>query len=72
MLTDIKGDAAYMKSTAYAIPNTAALSLLPKDITNILPTTPALQPKVFIKNDAWWAANLAKTEQRFKEWQLAA
>ena len=71
MLTDNEGDAAYMTSTAYAIPNTAALSLVPKEIQAILPTNPALQHKVFIKNDAWWAANLDKTVQRFKEWQLA-
>lgn len=70
MLTDIPGDVEYMKATAYAIPNTAALPLLPKEIADILPTNPALQDKVFIKSDAWWAANLDKTVQRFKEWQL--
>lgn len=70
MLTDIPGDVEYMKQTAYAIPNTAAIPLVPKDIADILPTNPALRDKVFIKNDEWWAANLDKTEQRFKEWQL--
>jgi hypothetical protein len=60
-----------MKATAYAIPNTAALPQLPKDIADILPTNPALQDKVFIKSDSWWAANLDKTVQRFKEWQLS-
>jgi hypothetical protein len=60
-----------MTQTAYAIPNTAALPQVPKNIADILPTNPALQDKVFIKNDAWWAANLEKTTQRFKEWQLA-
>lgn len=71
MLTNIPGDVEYMKATAYAIPNTAALRYLPKDIVDILPTNPALQHKVFIKNDAWWAANLDNTVQRFKQWQLA-
>jgi putative spermidine/putrescine transport system substrate-binding protein len=71
MLTDDQGDAAYMTFTAYAIPNTAALSLVPKDIEAILPTNPALANKVFIKDDTWWAANLDKTVQHFKEWQLA-
>ncbi|HVY18231.1 MAG TPA: extracellular solute-binding protein [Rhodopila sp.] len=70
MLTDVKGDVEYMKATAYAIPNTAALPQLPKDIYDILPTNPALKDKVFIKSDAWWAANLDKTVQRFKEWQI--
>ena len=30
-----------------------------------------IEDKVFIKDDAWWAANLAKVTARFKEWQLA-
>jgi putative spermidine/putrescine transport system substrate-binding protein len=71
MLTNVPGDVEYMKATAYAIPNTAALPQLPKDIADILPTNPALQDKVFIKSDTWWAANLDTTSQRFKEWQLA-
>jgi putative spermidine/putrescine transport system substrate-binding protein len=71
MLTNVPADVEYMKATAYAIPNTAALPLLPPDIAAILPTNPALQGKVFIKSDAWWAANLDATVQRFKEWQLA-
>jgi putative spermidine/putrescine transport system substrate-binding protein len=71
MLTNVPGDVDYMKATAYAIPNTEALPQLPKEIADILPTNPALQDKVFIKSDAWWAANLDTTMQRFKEWQLA-
>ena len=71
MLTNIQGDVDYMKTTAYAIPNTAALPQLPKEIADILPTNPALKDKVFIKSDTWWAANLDATTQRFKEWQLA-
>lgn len=70
MLTNVPADVEYMKATAYAIPNTAALPLLPKDIADILPTNPALKDKVFLKSDAWWAANLDKTVQRFKEWQI--
>ena len=42
------------------IPNTEALKLVPADILDILPTSPKLKDKVFIKDDAWWAANLAK------------
>ena len=71
MLNNVSGGVAYMTATAYAIPNTAELSAVPKNIADILPTNPALRNKVFIKNDAWWAANLDKTFQRFKEWQLA-
>jgi putative spermidine/putrescine transport system substrate-binding protein len=70
MLTNIPGDVEYMKATAYAIPNTAALPAVPRDIYDVLPINPALANKVFIKSDAWWAANLENTMQRFKEWQL--
>jgi hypothetical protein len=40
-------------------------------VQDILPTSPAMRDKVFFKDDAWWAANLEKAVQRFKEWQLA-
>jgi putative spermidine/putrescine transport system substrate-binding protein len=71
MLTETKADAQYMELTNYAIPNTAALALVPPDVQAILPTSPALQDKVFIKDDAWWAANLQSASQKFKEWQLS-
>ena len=71
MLTDVKGDAEYMQLTNYALPNTAALKLVPQAVLDQLPTSPSLQDKVFVKDDVWWAANLAKATQAFKEWQLA-
>ena len=71
MLNTPKADAEYMQLTNYAVPNTEALKLVPPEIVEILPTSPKLKDKVFLKNDAWWAANLAKTTARFKEWQLA-
>jgi putative spermidine/putrescine transport system substrate-binding protein len=71
MLTDNQADAAYMTSTNYSIPNATAFPLLAKSVQDILPTSPALNGKVFFKNDSWWAANLGPTIQRFKEWQLA-
>ena len=71
MLTTPEADAEYIKLTNYAVPNTEALKLVPQDIIDVLPTSPKLKDKVFIKDDAWWVANLAKTTARFKEWQLA-
>jgi putative spermidine/putrescine transport system substrate-binding protein len=71
LLNTPPADAEYMKLTNYAIPNTEALKLVPQDILEILPTSPKLKDKVYIKDDAWWAANLAKTVAKFKEWQLA-
>jgi len=71
LLNSPKADAEYMQLTNYAIPNTEALKLVPPEILDILPTSPKLKDKVFIKDDAWWAANLAKVTAKFKEWQLA-
>jgi putative spermidine/putrescine transport system substrate-binding protein len=71
ILTDPEAGAAYMKDTNYAVPDAASFALLPKSVQDILPTSPAMRDKVFFKNDAWWAANLGPTIQRFKEWQLA-
>jgi putative spermidine/putrescine transport system substrate-binding protein len=71
ILTDPTAGANYMKDTNYAVPDAAAFPLLPQSVQDILPTSPAMRDRVFFKNDAWWAANLGPTIQRFKEWQLA-
>src|SRR5271165_3919786 len=71
ILTDPQAGANYMKDTNYSVPDAASFALLPKSVQDILPTSPAVRDKVFFKNDAWWAANLGPTIQRFKEWQLA-
>jgi putative spermidine/putrescine transport system substrate-binding protein len=71
LFTNAQADAEYMKLTNYAIPNTKALALVPQDILDILPTSPALKDKVFIKDDKWWADNLVRASAKFKEWQLA-
>ena len=71
MLNTPKADAEYMELTNYAVPNTEALKLVSPGVVDVLPTSPKLQDKVFIKDDAWWAANLAKATAKFKEWQLA-
>jgi len=70
MLNTPKAAAEYMELTYYAVPNTEALKLVSPDIVNLLPTSPKLKDKVYIKDDAWWAANLARVTARFKEWQL--
>jgi putative spermidine/putrescine transport system substrate-binding protein len=70
LLSNAAADVEYIKLTTYAMPNTATIPLLPKDVAEILPTNPALKGKLFFKDDAWWAANLEKTLQRFKEWQI--
>jgi putative spermidine/putrescine transport system substrate-binding protein len=71
LLNTPKADAEYMQLTNYAIPNAEALKLIPSEIIDILPTSAKLRDRVFLKDDAWWAANLAKATAKFKEWQLA-
>jgi putative spermidine/putrescine transport system substrate-binding protein len=71
MLNTPQADAEYMELTNYAVPNTEALKLVPPNIVEILPTSPKLKDKVFIKDDVWWAANLERATTKFKEWQLA-
>jgi len=71
MMNDAEADAEYMKLTNYAIPNTKALSLVPQNVLDILPTSPALKDKVFVKDDVWWGQNLAKATAKFREWQLS-
>lgn len=70
MLTNPEAGAEYMQQTRYALPNTEALKLVPQEVLDELPTSPALQDKVFLKSDAWWAANLATATRKFREWQL--
>ena len=70
MLNTPKAAAEYMELTNYAVPNTEALKLVSPDIVDVLPTSPKLKDKVYIKDDAWWAANLVRVTARFKEWQL--
>src|SRR5262249_586115 len=70
MVSDAEADANYMKLTTYTSPNTEALKLVPTELADTLPTSPKLNGRVFIKDDAWWADNLEKASVRFKQWQL--
>ncbi len=70
IVTDAKAGAEYAKLTNYAIANQAAIDLLPKALADRLPTSPALEGKILVKDDAWWAANLKTATETFKQWQL--
>ena len=71
IVTDAKAGAEYAKLTNYAIANQAAIDLLPPEMAERLPTSPALEGKILVKDDAWWAANLESTSETFKQWQLS-
>jgi putative spermidine/putrescine transport system substrate-binding protein len=63
--------AEFTKATSYALANVASTKRLPKDIADQLPTSPALQDKVLVKDAAWWGKNGTATTDRFKEWQAS-
>ncbi len=71
IVTDAKAGAEYAKLTNYAIANQAAIDLLPPEMAERLPTNPALEGKILVKDDAWWAENLKSATETFKQWQLA-
>lgn len=68
---DAEAAAEFMRTTYYGVSNLKAIDLLPADIAAEIPTSPALQGKVFMKDDAWWAENLDQVTQQFMAWQVS-
>jgi putative spermidine/putrescine transport system substrate-binding protein len=68
--TNAKAGADYARMTHYAISNNAAIDLLEPELAAKLPTSPDLEGKILVKDDAWWADNLEPATEAFKEWQL--
>jgi putative spermidine/putrescine transport system substrate-binding protein len=71
MSNDAEAGAAFDKVTNLTLANTPALSKLPKEIADTLPTSPRLADKILVRDDKWWSENLKKTEQQFKLWQAS-
>lgn len=71
MSNDAEAGAAFDTVTNLTLANTAALSKLPKEVADTLPTSPLLADKILVRDDKWWADNLKKTEQQFKQWQAS-
>ena len=71
MSNDAEAGAAFDKVTNLTLANTPALSKLPKEIADTLPTSPRLADKILVRDDKWWSQNLKKTEQQFKLWQAS-
>jgi putative spermidine/putrescine transport system substrate-binding protein len=70
ILKDPAAAAEFSRLTHYGSPNLASLKLLPKEIADVIPTSPALANKLFPSDDVWWAQNLETVSARFKKWQL--
>jgi putative spermidine/putrescine transport system substrate-binding protein len=69
MSNDAEAGAAFDTVTNLTLANTPALSKLPKEVADTLPTSPGLADKILVRDDKWWSQNLKKTEQQFKLWQ---
>lgn len=70
MSNDADAGAAFDRVTNLTLANNPALAKLPPEIADNLPTSPKLEGKVLIRDDAWWSANLKQAEQKFKLWQV--
>jgi putative spermidine/putrescine transport system substrate-binding protein len=71
MSNDAEAGAAFDTVTNLTLANTPALSKLPKEVADTLPTSPGLADKILVRDDKWWSQNLKKTEQQFKLWQAS-
>lgn len=67
---DAEAAASFMQETLYGVSNLKAVELLPADVAASVPTSPALEGKIFLKDDKWWAENLDAVTQKFRGWQL--
>jgi putative spermidine/putrescine transport system substrate-binding protein len=70
MSNDAEAGAAFDRVTNLTLANNPALAKLPPEIADRLPTSPKLEGKVLIRDDAWWASNLKQAEEKFKLWQI--
>jgi putative spermidine/putrescine transport system substrate-binding protein len=68
---DAKAGANFMNETYYGLTNLAAVKLLSPEVAGEVPTSPALDDKIFRKDDVWWMENLDTTVQKFRKWQVS-
>lgn len=67
--TNVENAAAFMEATAYGVSNLKAVESLPADIKAIIPTNPAMQEQIILRDDKWWADNLEAVTPKFQAWQ---
>ncbi|MET8680211.1 extracellular solute-binding protein [Streptomyces sp. NPDC004647] len=72
MSNNADAGADFDRTTQLTLANTAALSKLPADVADTLPTSPKLASSILERDDTWWADNIKATEQKFKQWQAGS
>jgi putative spermidine/putrescine transport system substrate-binding protein len=70
MSNDADAGANFDRVTNLTLANIPALAKLPPEIADLLPTSPKLEGRILVRDDAWWAGNLVETEEKFKVWQV--
>jgi putative spermidine/putrescine transport system substrate-binding protein len=67
ILNDDQAAVDWMTETTYTISNNNAVSAMPKEIADVLPTSPTMKGKYFQKDFDWWGENLNETVIRFQQ-----
>jgi putative spermidine/putrescine transport system substrate-binding protein len=62
--------AAFSTLIPYGFVNTKAAELIPAAQLAQLPTAPDIRPKLFLRDEAWWAQNRDAVIERWNEWIL--
>jgi putative spermidine/putrescine transport system substrate-binding protein len=62
--------AAFSTLIPYGFVNNKAAALIPEAILAQLPTAPDLRPKLFQRDEVWWAQNRDAVIERWNEWVL--
>lgn len=63
--------AEFCRLTHYGSPNLDALTRLPKEDADLIPTNPILAAKLIEPDELYWSNHLGDLSRRFKEWQLS-
>ena len=67
ILNDDQAAVNWMTETTYTISNEHAVSAMPQEIADLLPTSPTMKGKYFQKDFDWWGENLNETVVRFHQ-----
>jgi len=67
ILNNDKADVDWMTETTYAISNNRAVKLMPPDVADKLPTSPAMAGKYFRKDFQWWGENASSVVVKFQQ-----
>jgi putative spermidine/putrescine transport system substrate-binding protein len=62
--------ARFSMQIPYGFVNAGAAELIPEAILAQLPTSPEILPKLFLRDEVWWAENRNAVLERWNEWIL--